>query len=431
MILIFIDKHSNAFSYITSVLMEDVIDGFQIVHDWDSFVTYAGPKICYDSQKKTDGSFRIVPSADIWHNGEFKRHAVQLDESGCIPFIFPTKGDLKFDVFAASFYVISRYEEYLPHDADHVGRFSAKNSTETCGNLYKKPVVDIWRNELIAELQKKWPQIQLKKRSFEMIATIDVDSAFAYCHKGFGRTLGGIGRDFSRFDWKNMLNRLCCLFGKCDDPFKTYNYIASHVKSVDLKLIFFFLLADFTKYDINVTHKSKQLRQTILDLSKKFEIGIHPGISSHSKFETLINEKNRLEEITGQKCTQSRQHYLKVNLPQTYRRLIDADIHDDYSMGYADDSGFRAGTCRPFKWFDLLNNSVTNLTVHSVMVMDATLNSYLKLSPADAIEYCNELIREVKNVNGIFISIWHNDTLAERGIWKGWRAVWENLIRNH
>lgn len=427
MILIYIDKQSNAFSYICGVLLEDIEDGFSITYDWQQFISHSGPAICYDRINRSDHAINLMPAVDIWQNGEPKRLALGLNDSADVQYIFPTSGDLNFDVFAASFFVISRYEEYLPYDEDDIGRYTAECSKSSSGNLYKRPVVDIWRDVLWNMLVKKWPQLARKQRAFEKLATIDVDSAFAYCHKGLSRTLGGFARDFSRGDWKNMTNRIRCLTGSAGDPFKTYDYITSHIETSKIDLIFFFLLADFTKFDINVTHRSEELRKLIRELSRKYIIGIHPGIASHSSITRLQMEKQRLEEITGKICHASRQHYLKVNLPQTYRRLIEAGITDDYSMGYADDTGFRAGTCRPFKWFDLSNNTVTPLTVHSVMAMDATLNSYLNLTADEAIEHCSALMNEVKNVNGTFISIWHNDTLAERGIWKGWRRVWESI----
>src|SRR5204863_517356 len=41
---------------------------------------------------------------------------------------FKTAGDYPFDIFAASFYLLSRYEEYLPHQKDIYGRYAHQNS---------------------------------------------------------------------------------------------------------------------------------------------------------------------------------------------------------------------------------------------------------------------------------------------------------------
>ena len=97
-------------------------------------------------------------------------------------------------------------------------------------------------------------------------------------------------------------------------------------------------------------------------------------------------------------------------------------------MGYADVPGFRAGTSFPFPWFDLKINEATSLLIHPVVVMDSTLNSYLRLSPQQAKETIDLLRNEVRAVGGEFTSLWHNETVAERGVWKGWRQVWQYCL---
>ena len=85
----------------------------------------------------------------------------------------------------------------------------------------------------------------------------------------------------------------------------------------------------------------------------------------------------------------------------------------------------------PFPWFDLIANKETALTVHPVIVMDSTLLSYLRLSTAQALEKIDSLRNEVRLNGGQFTSLWHNETVAERGIWKGWREVWLYCLRNN
>lgn len=429
MILVFKKKQSNAFTYICKVLFSDFEDGHRITQDPDEFKLYPGPKICYDAELVDENAISFKPEYDIWSGIGLRTPPTRFSVRNDLPILFPCNGDMGFDVFSASFFVISRYEEYLNFKPDRFGRFTSRNASET-GRYYKRPVVDLWTKELTGLILSKWPHEKLTERQFRMIATIDVDSAFAYKYKGFRRFFGGIGRDFSGGNWRNLVRRIRTVAGLDDDPFLTYDYITSKADSSNIELIFFFLLADFSKYDINVSHRSKHLQTLIQELSKKYRIGIHPGMASHSDAKIVMKEKRRLEQITGSECAISRQHYLKIKFPETYRRLIDCGIKHDYSMGFADETGFRAGTCRPFRWFDLARDIETDLVIHPVIAMDSTLNTYLGLNPEQAIAHCNELIREVKNVNGEFISIFHNDTLAERGIWKGWRQVWE-FINNH
>ena len=60
--------------------------------------------------------------------------------------------------------------------------------------------------------------------------------------------------------------------------------------------------------------------------------------------------------------------------------------------------------------------------------MEGSFIDYLHTSPNEAVEYIFKLIEEVKNVDGTFISIWHNHTLSETNMYKGWRYVHDKMI---
>ena len=158
------------------------------------------------------------------------------------------------------------------------------------------------------------------------------------------------------------------------------------------------------------------------------KIGIHPSYGSDLKPKQLEKEMERLNSITDNKVSLSRKHFLKLSIPETYRNLEKAGITNDYSMGYADDIGFRASICTPYTFFDVLQNKCLNVKIHPFAYMDGTLNEYLGLSIADAKEKVASLKQQVKEVGGVFIGIWHNETVNDRGIWKGWRAVYEEAI---
>ncbi len=115
-------------------------------------------------------------------------------------------------------------------------------------------------------------------------------------------------------------------------------------------------------------------------------------------------------------------------MPETYRLYEEAGFKTDYSMGFADEPGFRAGIARPFRFFDLVRDRVTGITVVPFQVMDGTLKKYLSLSVTDAIETVSELISATRKAGGLFVSVWHNTSLAERNGWEGWREVFEAML---
>jgi hypothetical protein len=139
-------------------------------------------------------------------------------------------------------------------------------------------------------------------------------------------------------------------------------------------------------------------------------------------------EKSRLEVILDTKITESRQHYLRLKMPETYQILNSQGIQMDYTMGYAESCGFRAGTARPFPWFNLSVNHPSNLILQPFCYMDGTLNEYMKLTPAEALLKVKELKSLVTKYGGNFCFIWHNETIGFRHHWKGWEMVLESSL---
>ena len=163
-------------------------------------------------------------------------------------------------------------------------------------------------------------------------------------------------------------------------------------------------------------------------MSQLTDLGIHPSYKSNSSTYYLENEIERLNEIVGYKVSISRQHYLKCKLPETYRHLLEYGIREDFTMGYASQVGFRAGTSRPFYFFDLVKNMRTSLKVRPFAYMDGTLNEYLNCTIIESKMILDELINEVKIYGGDFISIWHNESIADYGKWRGWSSLIDHTI---
>ena len=160
-----------------------------------------------------------------------------------------------------------------------------------------------------------------------------------------------------------------------------------------------------------------------MDLSTT--VGIHPSYKSNSYEYHFLNEKERLEEILHKPVENSRQHYLKLKLPISYTTISSMEIKHDYTMGFAEKVGFRAGTSRPHKWFDLSKNCISELTIHPFVYMDGTLNEYLCISPEESKLVIANLFREVQRFGGDFVFIWHNETIGNYGKWEGWQEVLE------
>ena len=132
--------------------------------------------------------------------------------------------------------------------------------------------------------------------------------------------------------------------------------------------------------DKNINHNHPSLINLIRFISKNNLTGIHPSYKSFNNLEILKMEISRLDKITS-KTSISRFHYLKFTLPESYQILLKAGIKQDYSMGFVDRIGFRAGTCTPFNFYDLEKECTTDLKIFPFAYMDGVLNDKLKYTP--------------------------------------------------
>jgi len=327
-----------------------------------------------------------------------------------------------FDIFAASFYLLSRYEEYLPCEKDSYGRYSHKNSLAFKEAFLQKPLVNKWIIQLAEALDQHLPGLKVTLPKFHFQPTYDIDMAYAYKHKGFVRNAGG-------FFKKPSLQRIKVLLGEEKDPFEVYDWLDDLHAAYQMQPLYFFLLAEKNGlYDKNVLISVPAMQQLIVHHAKKYTIGIHPSWQSGDDKNLLVAEKNKLEEITNRVITYSRQHYLRFNLPEGYRRLTNAGITDDYSMGYGTINGFRASVANSFFWYDLEKETTTALRIHPFCFMDS--NSFYKqqVSPLKVYEEISKLSDECKSANGTFISIWHNQFFGSDPTFKGWRQEYEKFV---
>ncbi|MEO8711005.1 MAG: polysaccharide deacetylase family protein [Parafilimonas sp.] len=334
---------------------------------------------------------------------------------------------LNFDVFAAIFYLLSRYEEYLNKPLAEHGNYDYKNSILHKLNVLDTPVVEQWIEILKDVLRKNSSSLQFKNHKPKFGLSFDIDVAYAYKARSFARTAGGIFKKVAALNFSEAKNQLLTLMNKKEDMFDTYDYIFSSIKNK--KPVFFFDMGLYGKFDKNPSWKNKKFRKLIKNISEKAVLGLHPSYASNKNKNLLAIEKNKLEQITGNSIAASRQHYLKLKFPYTYNCLIENNIKEDFTMGYYYTYGFRAGTCNSFLFFDLIKNEATALRLYPFAYMDGSLNDVLKMNIEQAKKTVSKLIDTTNTYNGIFIPLWHNSTLCNCNEWKGWREVFEHTIK--
>ena len=429
MILIYVQKVNPRIEYITKLLFSQILNiEFAFSTNSSEFKKSDGAKFNYSTEKFGD-EFYIKPHRLMFSRAIITPNIEPVWYEGSKFFCESSKdSDLPFDPLAAAFYVVSRHEEYTGQKRDKLDRYPVQQSILFKYDLLKKPVVNIWARLLADKLKIKYPALEFPDPKFRFLSTIDVDNAWAFQHKGFWRTSAALLRSFFK-NRNEFSERMQVLQNKAHDPYDTYAYLDTVFKGNEKNVLFFFLLGDYGHFDKNIPHTNKHFRKLISETATKYDTGIHPSFASGRKGQRKKTgvELARLEQILDRKIEKSRQHFLRLDFPKTYRRLIKSGLTQDYTMGYSCLPGFRAGICTPYYFYDLERETTTNLLITPFQVMDGTFTHYLQLSPEKAWEEIRLLMEEVKKTGGTFVGIWHNETVNDQGIWKGFRKVFEKM----
>ena len=430
--LILVPKITNRLYYIFELLLKEELGiEFKFTTEEETFLSYQGVKFHYGSTPLNDEPGLFQQSTKLLFERDIYDQDIKIcnfkDTNAIYP-VFNDKSLFPFDIFAASFYIISRYEEYLPHVSDQYNRFQPQNSILYKMEAMERPIINIWAIELGKEIKARYPEIQLKKKTFKFVPTYDIDAAWAYKNKGIFRTTAAIMKDILFFDKKELKERWEVLRNKRIDPFDTFDYQIELQKELKLKPLYFILCGDYNTNDKNISIRNKEFQNLIKRLGDYALVGIHPSFSSYLKKDVVKEEISRLSEVLNREISMSRQHFLRLCLPSTYQILIELDITDDYSMGYASQAGFRAGYADTFQFFDLENDMKTKLNIHPFALMDGTMRDYLDLDVHESYEKAKKLVDEVKNVNGTFILLWHNETLSGEKRWEGWITLYRKIL---
>jgi hypothetical protein len=429
MILIHVSEVNNRVKYSLDLLFKDILRiNYQSTTNIEEFKESNLPKFSYGKQRI--GNFAFVSSAGILFENDIHKQHIEFNSWNNLPIFFETaNADIPFDIFGASFFLISRYEEYLPHNRDSHNRFRHDESVAFKGGFLERPIINLWAVELKNFLLTKFPALQFPHPVFSFTPTIDIDNAFAYKHKGFVRITSSLLARLFSLEFKKFKNRLSVHAGYKKDPYDSYQTQFQIHKKYNVKPLYFILLGDYSKFDRNISPNNKSFIDLVKSLDKNGKIGIHPSYKSNKSEALLVKEKGRLEGIVNAPISRSRQHYIKLEIPCTYRNLIKIGVKEDYSMGYPTKTGFRASTCIPFYFFDVEENIQKDLKIYPFVAMDSTLKHYHKFRSKEVVSYLRPIVEEVKTVGGNFTFIFHNESIGNERNWKNWGDIYEKVIK--
>jgi hypothetical protein len=428
-LLIFVSKLNARIDYIFKYIFRDVVQvPFVFTESEAKYTNHIGPKLKY-AHANTEAGLYMQPVALLMQT-DIDVQSITVEKQNEMPVFFSTDSNvLGFDIFAASFYLVTRYEEYYNYAPDIYKRYPHTESIAFKNNFLHLPLVNVWVAQLIQAIKQHYPALQATVPAYKHLRTYDIDMAFCYKHKGIKRQGAAILAELLKGKFKAMAQRFNVLQNKVADPFDTFSLLSQLHIGCTTKPIFFFLVGKHGKFDKNISIEKPIMQQIIKnDVATYADIALHPSYLSEESENILIGEKNNLEKVIGHNITKSRQHYIKNKIPQTYITLLKNGITEEYSMGYGTTNGFRASTCTPYRWFNLQTNKVENLVIYPFCWMDTNSLYKQNLTAQEASLEYNTYKLYCQQYGGTFISIWHNSSIGEATPWQGWQSFFKNTF---
>ncbi len=367
--------------------------------------------LIYSSKYKGD---KKIPNATLLNAESILNYSLtksRFEKEECLAF------DGISDPVATIFYILTRFEEYNSNQKDEHGRFPFSESILKKYNWIEKTICDRLAKEICLFVGVH----EFEKKEVNIIPTFDIDNTFAYRLKSGRQRFLSISKDILTFNFQRLKERYSVEKGK-KDPYDTFEKIKTIAERFP-KTIIFWLVGELAEKDRNISIQNLEHRKLIKEMSEICIVNLHPSYASFLSKEKLNQEKLSLEEVVKKKITASRQHFLRFQMPESFRLLEKLGFMDEYSMGFAEHIGFRSGTARSHSWFDLEQNRISDLVIHPFVYMDGTLNEYMQLDVEQSKTKVRELYNEINNFGGDFIFLWHNETIGDYQKWKGWSEL--------
>lgn len=413
MILIYSSYHSSRLQYTLDFVFGEVLGlKWELSTDIDAFEMFNEAKLNYSTEEIAK-SFWLQPCGFLAEKG-IHRNKPDVFKWNDLPVFFKTneKSILPFDLFSMVFYLISRYEEYLPLvKYDMHGRYFAEQSLAFQYAFLEVPLLDVLLTHFKQLLKQQFPGLLFRKNEYKYIPTFDIDVLFAHKAKPYWRLIGGSLKNLLSLNFAEIRKRIDVVFYGKDDPFDNFDDL--HLISGIDKPLAFLNVGDYGSFDKNNAMDHPLVIRALEKLQTKFDLGWHPSYQSNDNKKVLLNECKTFNKKIGFYPQRSRQHFIRLSFPFTYQDLIEAGIREDYSMGYPSHIGFRAGTAFPFYFYDLSNEEKTNLKIFPFTFMDGTLFDYMKLNKDEALVRLERISVLLQKTGGKMMGVWHNSFIAD------------------
>ena len=426
--------------YIIDILLGEFLGiDYEVIVDSDGWdiVLGNGNKLIIEDHffGKFSKDLEYLKDENIPKNVEFAKNNFIVEDN--IPIIY---GNSQFsilnsqlikcgiDIFASSFFMLTRWEEYVKKARDEHNRFPASDSLAFENNFLDRPVVNEYVEMLWNMLKFLGCKQERKKKEFELVLTHDIDTIYKYptLKSGIKEIAGDLikRKNINLFFHNLSLKIKSNIF--MQDPYDTFDYLMDLSKKLGVKSYFFIHSSIDSKLDFDNDVYLKRIIDKILE--KGHFIGFHPSYNSYNSLEIFKQNKEKIEKLIHHKLIFGRQHYLRFEAPITWQIWEDCQMEWDSSLGYADKEGFRCGVCYKFSVFNILSREKLDLKERPLIVMDGSFQKYQKdILQEEMQEKIQFLKNKVKKYNGDFVFLWHNSSFNTLK-WKNYQKIYERVL---
>ncbi len=423
-LLVYTQKISPRVRYVFKHVFTRVLHvSISFTNEVNEFIAHEGPKLSY-TQKQLGNELHFRSVELLFEQG-INDAAIQVTDWDGVPCFFAVKDQssaLPYDIFAASFYLLSRYEEYLPHVKDRLGRFPSGESLASEHGFLQLPVIDIWILRVQEIFCEHYQEVQTRHSSFKLDVIIEVSQAFLYRKVGFLRTVGGYVQDLAKLRLRSVFNRTRVILGLRKDPYDIFTWLINVQKQTKHTFKVLFELGDQTGETTNIKYSKATFQSLIKMVGDYCNVGLLASTVSSENVTALKVEKSRLESIVNRPLEVVQFADYQFTIPNSYRNLLDQEVSQDCSLGYSGEIGFRASTCRSFLFYDLDYEMQTPLIlVPTSLPLEAVVDENNKT--INLVEV-NTLKSVIRDVGGLFAISCSNEFLAM----PHWRKLLKKLI---
>lgn len=403
MILIYVEKISPRFTYIIKHIFNKMLGvEYSLTSDAEAFILSDEAKISYG--KSPIGNEFFIENFGLLYERGISKKEIEVQYWNNIPYFFPTKkASLPFDLFSASFYLLSRYEEYFSHFKEENRPYQVTDSLAYKHQFLKLPLVDIWVKRLAELLQQKYPNLQCQSNHFRQLSLIEVAQAYLYKNKGVIRTIASLIRNVSLLQFSKSLKQILTIMRLRNDPYDNYDKLIQFHQKYNINTIFFFLIAPYTLYDRGLSPYSRAYRELIKKVADYSVVSVLASYASLGKVKKYRAERKMMIHIINRPVRRILLNINKLQIPQTYQNIAEAEYNEDYNMGYENCPGFRASTCTPFHFYDLSSEVQLPLKINPYCFHNQSLKKIK--NKKEAFKIISLLKKQIHSVNGEFITV--------------------------